>query len=167
MDLLDISKIQSGSIQLNMKTFDMNDLLAESIAELQTVHASHQINFTRIAPVIVCADYFRVEQVIINFVNNAVKYSPDADTVDVAVRLKNGLVTVEVKDYGIGIDEQHVGKIFERYYRVGEVSHHFQGLGLGLYISAEVISKHAGKFGIESKPEHGSTFWFSLPEAAS
>jgi signal transduction histidine kinase len=145
-DLLDITKIQSGSIQLDMSTYDMNDLLTECISGMQTINYTHEIQFIRTAPVKITGDYFRIEQVIINLVNNAIKYSPTADIVEVSLSAVSGEAKIEIKDYGIGIDKKHISKVFDRFYRVGEISHHFQGLGLGLYISA------------------GTTLWFTLPQ---
>lgn len=163
VDLFDVTKIQAGVIQLNKSTFDINNLLKDSISGLQIIHPTHHIQFTPGAPVMINADYFRIEQVIINLVNNAIKYSPTADLVELNLSISHGEVKVEVTDFGIGIEEKHLDKVFERFYRVGDVSHHFQGLGLGLYISSEIINKHGGQFGIDSEYGKGTNFWFSIP----
>lgn len=98
-----------------------------------------------------------------NFLSNAVKYSPNADRVLVSTSLKDGNVIVSVTDFGIGIEKAHLGKLFERYYRADNSSARFDGLGLGLFISAEIIKRHGGSFWIESELGKGSVFSFKLP----
>jgi len=164
-DLFDVTKIQAGSVQLDLSTFDLNTLLTECISGLQAIHPTHRIDYTPGAAAMVSADYFRIEQVVINLVSNAIKYSPLANSIEVSVSPGPDEVKVEVVDYGIGIDKKHIDKVFDRFYRIGEASHHFQGLGLGLYISSQIIARHNGKMGIQSEPGKGSTFWFTLPAA--
>ncbi|MEO8111711.1 MAG: ATP-binding protein, partial [Ginsengibacter sp.] len=93
----------------------------------------------------------------------AVKYSPKANVVDIHMEEKDGEVIVAVKDKGIGISKESIGKIFERYYREEERATHFQGLGIGLYISYEIIQRHNGKLWAESTVLEGSTFYFTIP----
>ena len=101
---------------------------------------------------------------IINYLTNAVKYSPDQKevTIDAGIQA-DGQVYVRVKDYGIGIGKEHQQHIFSKFYRVEEAASRFQGLGIGLYICAEIIRRHEGTFGVESEPGQGATFYFSVP----
>ncbi len=98
----------------------------------------------------VLADRNRIEQVIINLINNAIKYAPDSDIIHVNLKKEQGYVKVEVQDFGIGIPNDKKDLIFNRFYRVEETSRKFNGLGLGLYISAEIIQRHNGEIGFES-----------------
>jgi signal transduction histidine kinase len=110
-------------------------------------------------------DKSRIGQVIINLVTNAIKYSPDSDCVDIICAAENGKVLVSITDYGIGIPKEKQSKIFDRFYRVDTLPKEiFKGLGLGLYITAEIIKRHNGAIGVESSEGSGSTFWFTLPQ---
>ena len=105
----------------------------------------------------------RLQQVVINSLNNAVKYSPGSDKVFIDVRLNRKILTVAIQDTGIGINKKHLNKVFERYYREEGRNIQFQGLGVGLAISKEIIVRHNGKIWVESEPGKGSTFYFTLP----
>ena len=104
-----------------------------------------------------------MQQVVINLISNAIKYSPDAGKVFIEVAQLNDEIKVSVRDTGIGMSAHHLEKIFDRYYRVEEHAIQFQGLGIGLYISYEIILRHNGKLWAESEPGKGSTFYFTLP----
>lgn len=162
-DLFDVTKISEGSAVLNLSTFDLDAILKDCISGLQTIYSSHEIQYHSAGPIRIEADQFRIEQVIINLINNAIKYSPGANKVEVALTSDAEQVKIEVRDYGIGIAKKNVNKIFDRYYRVSESSNHFQGLGLGLYISSQIIEKHKGAFGVDSHLNKGSAIWFTLP----
>ena len=110
-------------------------------------------------------DRHRIEQVIVNLLNNAVKYSPSADKVIIRAELSEGMLVVTIEDFGIGIDETHIGELFDRFYRV-DGSHNYQGLGLGLFISSEIIKRHGGSISVKSEPGKGSAFTFQLPVAS-
>lgn len=162
-DLLDVSKIQAGKLQFNMSEFKFDELLKESIENMQYTSPTHKL-FTRgSTEVIVTGDRQRLEQVFINFITNAVKYSPGADKVEINVHSSGDEITVAVKDQGIGIPKEKINKIFDRFYRVESSSHKFAGLGIGLFISSEIIKRHNGKIWVESEEGKGSTFYFSLP----
>jgi signal transduction histidine kinase len=112
----------------------------------------------------VCGDEERLGQVINNLVSNAIKYSPKAEKVVVTLSTHNGDVTVAVRDFGIGMEKAHLGKIFERFYRIYDTTDKtFPGLGIGLYISSEIIKRHGGELWVESNVGRGSTFYFSIP----
>ncbi len=162
-DLLDTSKINAGKMSYNFAEFNFAGVLKESIANFSQQAPSHQIILENDADVIYTGDKFRIEQVIDNFLSNAVKYSPGAKTVIVKSAIQEGNIIVSVQDYGIGIEPEHLTKLFDRFYRIDSTAMKFQGLGLGLYISSEIVKGHGGTFWIESTPDEGSTFYFSLP----
>jgi signal transduction histidine kinase len=112
----------------------------------------------------VFADEGRIEQVISNFISNAIKYAPDSKRVNIELKSEPGEVVVEVTDKGPGISPEKVPFIFDRYYQVEHQGSKYSGLGLGLFICSEIIKKHDGKIGVKIVPGEGSTFWFSLPK---
>jgi signal transduction histidine kinase len=112
----------------------------------------------------VYADRDRISQVIINFLNNAIKYAPDSKEKIVKSYVENSSVIVLVQDFGIGIGKAQQERIFERFYRVeGKNEKTFPGFGIGLFICAEIIERHRGKIGVRSELGRGSNFYFSLP----
>jgi PAS domain S-box-containing protein len=162
-DLLDVTRINAGKMDLNYHSFDFNELLEESIEGLQVIHPSHRIILERSVPVSYTGDRLRLEQVIINLITNAVKYSPKASEVIVRLVVTDQNITVFVQDFGIGIAQKDIKNLFDRFYRVDNSTTTYQGLGLGLYIASAIIKRHGGERGIESQLGKGSTFWFSLP----
>jgi PAS domain S-box-containing protein len=163
-DLLDVTKIQSGRLQFNDTLFDFNQLMHDMVEDLQRTTEKHQI-LTELKPIgEVYADKDRISQVLTNLVTNAIKYSPDADKIIVQAEVADNEVTVCVQDFGIGISHDKKDKVFEQFYRVsGDKQHTFPGLGLGLYISSEIIKREGGRIWVNSVPGKGSTFCFSLP----
>jgi two-component system CheB/CheR fusion protein len=111
------------------------------------------------------ADRDRIGQVLINFITNAIKYSPDDQNIEIKVFQTNDTtVSVSVKDHGIGIEEQDQQNIFKRFYRVtGKNEETFSGFGIGLYLAKEIIERHDGQVSVKSKKGEGSTFIFTLP----
>lgn len=162
-DLLDVPSIQSGKFNLVMTEFNFQDAVQESISSVQQISPSHKIILEQSVNVIIKGDQFRLEQVLVNILNNAVKYSPQADKVIVIVDLDLYNINVSIQDFGIGITRKETQKLFDRYYRGALTTKHAHGLGLGLYIASEIIEKHHGEFWIESEVGKGSTFHFSLP----
>jgi signal transduction histidine kinase len=108
-------------------------------------------------------DQFRIERVLINLLNNAIKYSPNANFILVRAKVEAGEIVVSVEDFGIGIEKEDMDQLFKRFFRVSKTAMHYQGVGLGLYIASEIIRKHNGTFFIESEPGEGSSFCFHLP----
>lgn len=165
-DFLKLSKIEAGKLQLNKETFCINDLVNEIAADIQLVSINHKIIVEQSEQVNVIADRERIAQVLANFLNNAVKYSPGAEQIVVRSKLADKHVTISVIDKGVGIKPEEHRKIFERFYRAmsnGNIP--FSGFGIGLYISAEIIQKHDGEIGVNSEEGEGSTFYFTLPQA--
>ena len=162
-DLLDVSKINSGRLVYNNTVFYFREMLREVVQSIQSTTQTHQIIVERSDKVIFLGDRFRLEQVVYNFLSNAIKYSPHADKVIVNSVVKENDLVVSVRDFGIGIAPENINRAFDRYYRVDDTAMRFQGLGLGLFISAEILKRHNGNFWIESEAGKGSTFFFSLP----
>lgn len=163
-DLLDVTKIHNGKIQLNESEFDFDQLAEEVIVE-QQMTARHKIIFYKSEIGKVTADRHRISQVMSNLISNAIKYSPDADEIIVSTELKNNMIKFGVRDFGIGIPQDKQQKVFEQYYRVnGTKEHTFPGLGLGLYISSEIIKRTGGKIYVHSIEGNGSDFCFEIPK---
>lgn len=164
-DLLDISKMQAGKIDLQKAPFDMNSIVRETVETVQTTTKTHKLIIRGHAKSKVFGDKQRIGQVLINFISNAIKYSPQADKVIITIRQQRQYVTVTVQDFGIGIARRHHKKIFTRFYRAREGDRSFPGLGIGLYITFEIIRRHEGKVWVESAEGKGAKFVFTLPIA--
>lgn len=163
-DLLDLSKIKSGSLQLNKELFCLNELIEETVKEIQLIEPTCLIKFIPGGNAGVYADRGRIGQVLINFLTNAAKYSPNCKDITVRSKVAETELQVSVADSGIGISKPDQQKIFERFYRVaGKDEKTFPGFGIGLFIASEIIQRHDGKIGVESEPGKGSVFYFSLP----
>jgi anti-sigma regulatory factor (Ser/Thr protein kinase) len=138
-------------------------MLDEVVQSIQHTTHTHRVIIEHSDKVIILGDRYRLEQVIYNFLSNAIKYSPDADRVLLNSHRKKNYLVVSVRDFGIGIAPESVEKTFDRYYRADDTAMRFQGLGLGLFISAEILKRHNGHFWVESEVGKGSSFFFSLP----
>jgi PAS domain S-box-containing protein len=164
-DLLDVSRINSGQMDYDVEIFEFPDLLKQSVENFSDVSSKHRIVVKNIANCVLNADRVRIEQVFNNLLYNAAKYSPEADTIILNSYLEDGYVVVSVQDYGIGIAKRDWKQLFERFYRSEKSYNKFQGLGLGLFISSEIIKRHNGKIWVESELGKGSIFYFRLPLA--
>lgn len=163
-DLLDATKIEGGKLQFNEEIFCIDDVVDEVIEEVQRTTSNHAITSEGKSGARVKGDRYRIGQVLTNLLTNAIKYSPGADKVIVTTGASNEKVICSVQDFGIGIPENQQKKVFERFFRVsGEKLQTFPGVGLGLYISAEIIKRQGGEIWLESKPGKGTTFSFNLP----
>ncbi|HVW97721.1 MAG TPA: ATP-binding protein [Mucilaginibacter sp.] len=162
-DLLDVSRINSGRIDYNPESFQFAELLKNSVEAFSDITGSHEVVVENVADVTLKADRSRIEQVFNNLLSNAAKYSPDADKIWVDSRIEADFLVVSVKDVGVGIPKKDQRQLFERFYRSEKTSHRFQGLGLGLFISAEIIRRHGGDIWVQSNPDGGSVFYFKLP----
>ena len=164
-DMLDLSKIKTGSLSLNKENFKINELVAEITEEIRHINPNATIIFSHEDEPVVFADRRRIGQVLINLLNNAIKYSPASKGIDVGINLYGeDHVAISVRDYGIGIDKNDQDKIFERFYRVGGDSElKYSGFGIGLFIANEIIQRHNGFIRVESEKDNGATFTFILP----
>lgn len=162
-DLLDVSKIQSGQLQLNIQQFNIEEMITETISAFQMVSPTHTIvKESTLNGQLAFADKQRIEQVLINLLSNAIKYSPGENKVIVYATQQHGEFLIKVRDYGLGIPEEEKTEIFERFYRTKDASVHISGFGLGLYICRDIINRHNGKIWVE-REDKGSSFYFSLP----
>lgn len=163
-DILDLSKIQEGKLALQKTFVDFNALVKETVETLQFTTKKHQLLVAGEVKTRVWADQDRIGQVLTNLLANAIRYSPEPGNILVRLSEEENSVTLAVQDFGIGIPREHQAKIFERYYRVeGITENTFPGLGMGLYISNEIIQQHGGWMWVDSATGKGSTFSFSLP----
>ena len=163
-DLLDVSKIQTGKLPFSHTLFDLHNLLKEVTEVMQQNHSQYQILLDcKQDKIMMEADHQRIEQVLINLISNAIKYSPKGGRVIVSTSVSKDKVKVSVQDFGIGIEEDQHDRIFSRFYRVENLAAHMSGLGIGLYISQEIIKGHGGELQVESAIGKGSTFSFEIP----
>ena len=164
-ELLDLSKIETGMLVLNNELFNLNELVIETVQDILYTNSKHNINIFHDFECEVDGDKDRIGQVLINFLTNAIKYSPNSDKVEVWIRYsEKNRVSVSVKDFGIGIDEKDHEKIFERFYRAGgKEEQTFPGFGIGLFIAKEIIQRHGGTIDLTSQKGVGSVFTFTLP----
>ena len=163
-DLLDVSRLEAGRLELQPRAFSLAECVHQIVADIQPTADAHHIVVEGDIAAPVVGDRDRIGQVILNLLTNAVKYSPGADTVIVRLDDTPDHVTVSVQDFGIGIPPSDQARIFDRFFRVdGTRERTYPGLGLGLYISSEIVKRHGGHLWVTSEPGHGSTFAFSLP----
>jgi PAS domain S-box-containing protein len=163
-ELLDVTKIQKGQMPLNESYFDF-DQLADEVIEEQQMTSRHEMIVSKSTVSTVFADRHRISQVMANLISNAIKYSPDADEVHISISLEGDKARFCVRDFGIGIPADKQSKVFDQYYRISESKDHtFPGLGLGLYISSEIIKKTGGEISVSSIEGEGSDFCFRIPK---
>jgi PAS domain S-box-containing protein len=161
---LDISRLESGKIQINKEYFDVATLLEEIEEESLATIKSHMIIFLPVESVKINADRNKIGQVIHNLISNAVKYSPQGSTIFVSCTSDDEFASVSVKDEGNGINQEDQLHIFDRYYRIEtEDMHLIAGFGIGLYLCSEIINHHKGIISVNSEVGKGSDFVFSLP----
>jgi PAS domain S-box-containing protein len=165
-ELLNISRMQSGKLTLREEPIDLDALIEETVEMVQAATTTHQLLIEGRSGAHVLGDQDRLAQVFVNLLTNAIKYSPRANKVLVRLWRDEGgrQAIVGVQDFGIGIDKMHHGKIFERFYQVTDPEEKtYPGLGIGLYISREIIARHQGRMSVESHKGHGATFFVTLP----
>ncbi len=164
-DLLDATRVHEGRLQLAKERVDITALVQEAVEEAQRTTSAHRIELDSGFPAPpVEGDRARIAQVLTNLLGNAVKYSPAGGRVVVGAKVEEDKLVICVQDSGVGIPEEAQGRVFERFYRVSDpAASTYPGLGLGLYISAEIVKLHGGTMWVESRRGGGSTFFFSLP----
>lgn len=165
-DLLDVSKIENGKLKINRQPTNLELVIHNAIDTIVQTHDENSVKIERHGPkpdILVPFDAVRIEQVLINFLTNAIKYSPKNNQVIVSSFVDEHEVKISVTDFGIGIPDFKQDAVFQKFYRVEESSLQFQGMGIGLYICSEIIKQHQGKIGLSSKLNEGSTFYFTLP----
>ena len=162
-DLLDVTQVDGGKLQFHIGFFDFNELVTDIVNEMKLTTIKHHIT-TKIAPTkIINGDRDRIGQVITNLISNAIKYSPHDKKIIVTTSVDKSNVTLCIQDFGIGISKEKQSKVFDRFFRAGDANDTFAGLGLGLFISSEIVKRHGGRIWVNSIKDEGSTFCFTLP----
>lgn len=164
-EMLDLSRLEDNRLVFQNKVFSINDFVEETIQDINQSRTGQRIKIEHKFKCNINADKDRIGQVLINLITNSIKYSPNDHPVEVKIEKgENHFVKVSVKDRGIGIAENDIQKIFNRFYRVtGKNEDTYAGFGIGLFLSNEIIQRHNGTISVKSKLGEGSVFSFSLP----
>ncbi len=161
---LNIARLDAGQIVIQRTSFDLIALVQEAVEDAANNIISHQFLFEPIGRTMVNADQDKINQVIENFISNAVKYSPPGSPIQLTCVNNGAQVTISVSDAGMGLKADDHKQVFKRFYRVENTyTHTIAGFGIGLFICKEIIDRHGGQIGVTSEAGKGSTFWFSLP----
>lgn len=161
---LDLSRIQSDSLNFEWSVFPFCDLVTSVVEKIQSTTTSHTFVLEGECQGIIKGDMERLSQAIENLLTNAIKYSREKNKILVKLSEDAQHVRASVVDFGIGIDKDHLPKIFDRFYRIpGPKEETFPGLGIGLFISHQIINKHAGKIWVESTRNKETRFNFQIP----
>jgi two-component system phosphate regulon sensor histidine kinase PhoR len=168
-DLLDVTRLQAGRLELHFEPTDLVALVQRTVARFRVTTERHAISVNATPEyMVVMADHRRIEQVLSNLINNAIKYSPDGGDVEISVQedQKANAALLSVRDHGIGIPAHQQGRIFSRFMRADNAhAYNIGGTGLGLYLCRELVERHGGRIWFESVEGQGSTFCVSLPLA--
>jgi signal transduction histidine kinase len=165
-DILDLSKIESGRLELQPEPFDLDALVRESVASVRSLAENKSIKLECHVDVdqAVEADRLRVKQIIMNLLSNAVKFTPDGGRVRLDASLGGESVKVAVTDTGVGIPQQEHSAIFDKFHQVGPTTKGVrEGTGLGLAITKRLVEEHGGSIYLVSEPGKGSCFTFTIP----
>jgi PAS domain S-box-containing protein len=163
-DMLVLARTQVDKMTYRLEFIDLSQLVDEAVDDIQATNPRHRVTVKNRIKLMVQADKDRLSQVIINLVTNAIKYSPDAHEVIINLSQQDNQALLSVQDFGIGIDNREQEHIFERFYQADHKSGgKYSGLGIGLYLAAEIIKSHQGRIWVKSMKGKGSTFFVSLP----
>jgi len=165
--LLDASKIKAGKLEFSKQIFNLTHLVTQCIENCSIMYPLFNIKKQLQENIMVMGNEDRIEQVFMNLVNNAVKYSPDNKDIVVRTESDGSRAVVSVTDFGVGMSDEDQKFVFERFYRVNGHDHLTPGLGMGLYIASEIIKEHKGEIAVKSTLNEGCVFTFSLPLATS
>ncbi|WP_294313130.1 PAS domain-containing protein [uncultured Chryseobacterium sp.] len=161
--LLDTSRIEQGQLKLDKRPFTISELFDDCCSNFSQI-TDQEIIFEGDIYEQVMADNQQIGQVMINFISNAIKYAPESKQVIItAKKISDHEIKISVRDQGPGIPKEKLEHLFKRYYRTNYHGQKFTGLGLGLFISGDIIKEHGGRIGVESEEGKGSEFWFTLP----
>lgn len=163
-ELLDVSKLENGKLVFDKQDFDFDALVEAQIEMFKQSFPDYHIEREGRIGTPVYGNAARLEQVLVNFLNNAIKYSPQSKRIILRTLIDDeDQLYVSVTDFGIGVPKEEQHQLFHKFYRAQQASSSFQGMGIGLYICAGIIQQHHGKYGIISEPGKGSTFYFYIP----
>ncbi|MEJ7559450.1 MAG: GAF domain-containing sensor histidine kinase [Pedobacter sp.] len=163
-DLLNMHRYSENQLLLDKTTFGIYDLMLVCCNHVR-IDGKHELVVEGDKSILIYADAHRIDQVLVNFVNNAVKYAPDSRTINLKISREEHYVRIAVTDYGPGIPDEYLPHLFDRYWRASHSGKKYTGLGLGLFICAEIVRRHNGEIGVDSELGKGSTFWFTIPSA--
>ncbi|TFF30350.1 sensor histidine kinase [Mucilaginibacter psychrotolerans] len=161
-DLLNSSKLEQGQLSIHRIKFPLSDVI-EGCCNHVRLDRKHYVTHSGDLDTEIYADRHKIDQILVNFVNNAVKYAPLSEEIAIKVEKLTDRIKISVTDKGNGIPPEDVPHLFDRYYQVKKGEIQSSGLGLGLYISSEIIKRHGGEIGVDSQIGVGSSFWFTLP----
>jgi signal transduction histidine kinase/CheY-like chemotaxis protein len=162
--LLDISRLQAGRLSIAQLPLDLTALIAALIDEVRPTLDDHRVELHSDEPIMILGDELRLHQVVMNLLQNAVKYSPAGGTVQVTVQRSGRFASVSVADPGIGIPQQDIPNLFSQFFRAANAEErNIGGIGLGLYVVNQIVSLHGGVVEVQSIEGHGSTFTVLLP----
>lgn len=165
-DLLDVTRFSRGQFELSRRNIDLRPILEDTVSRFSVISEQHTLRLDiEGGPYVGYWDRDRLEQVLNNLISNAIKYSPEGGTVTVGARQEGEQVVVFVRDEGIGIPQEDLDHLFERFFRGSNESQGIKGLGLGLYVTQRVVDAHGGEVRVRSTPGEGSEFSFTLPLA--
>jgi two-component system phosphate regulon sensor histidine kinase PhoR len=162
-ELLEVSRLQLGRLELRRQRFELGARVGEVLERMRGVSSRHRLVMHQEGPVFVDADPERIDQVVSNLIDNAIKYSPDGGDIVASVEVREGLAVVSVRDQGLGIPRDRQGHLFELFYRAHSgLGSDRGGMGIGLHLSAQILKRHGGRIWFSSEEGKGSTFSFSL-----
>lgn len=162
-DLLDITKIEIGKFSYKYDYFDIDHLVREIVDHQKIISRHRKIELSGSYKKVVRGDRFRIGQVLTNLLSNALKYSPKTSKVKVKIKKEKKGILISVKDEGIGIPKPEQSKIFSEFFRTKKAQKSTEGLGLGLFISHQIVKVHKGRLWFKSNNNKGTTFYFWLP----
>ena len=163
-DLLDISKIQAGKFELNQTTISLRSIIKESVDSARQLSAVHEIEYKiPNEELFIYVDATKINQVLLNILSNAIKYSPNNKEIELNAERFGDEVKISISDHGKGIAKEHLDQVFTQFYRVASKDSHAEGLGLGLYLCKEYVEAHHGKIWAESEEGKGTTIHLTLP----
>ena len=168
-NILELSKLESGNMELHWQEFSVHDKIHDILTRytLLIEEQGYDIAFEPDEDRTVCADPDKLDQVIYNFINNAINYSGEQKRIRIRQINREECTRIEVEDNGKGISKELLPKVFDRYYRGEKVKRDIVGTGLGLSICKEILKRHNFAFGVQSEEGKGSTFWFEIPVTKS
>ncbi len=163
-EFLDVAKMQASGMSGEGKVIEIDKLVRKIVLDLQPTTPTHELVIKGYVGRKIVGNEQHTGQVILNLLTNAIKYSPDAKKVIIHLSMKQNEVRLSVQDFGIGIPKEQQSRVFDRFYRGGNIDEKsMTGYGLGLYIASQIVEQHNGKMGVKSIEGKGSTFYFSLP----
>ena len=161
-ELYNTTQISSGNFNLNISVFNIREMLNEAINTIQQLNTDFNFEINGQTNFEITGDKFKLVEVLVNYLSNSIKYSNNQKRISIKVSKQESSITVSVRDYGLGVNAEHLPYVFNRFYRA-EKTKNLEGIGLGLYLCRRIINAHDGRVWAESKEGEGSTFYFCIP----